>query len=407
MAEQILLSASNMVASLVVVKTAGLEWFGIYSFIFVLTTLVSAFFSTLLHRQMILFIASSTTKERRQVFIVTLLIQAIAIALMVSVLVALLNLYSSSQFVSDYRSEVIAAAVFISTYNFYDLCRQYLYVLDGQRYSLQCTIVYCVTLAIGLVVLVLNVEAMNMVAGVYGLFSLALVVSLLSNRRCRVECQEGEWVSFSYLLGVLKTYYEQGRYRLVGMSVTWAQNQSMTPILMWLGGPLIAGYFSMARLLVMPMAVVNHGLTNSTAPELRRIYEASGTHELRKGIRQYVTLNFAIAVVYLSLLFTMHATGLLYRFVPEYEAVKWYLMIWIVTLLVTMYRHWLTQLFVVSMKFKFLMNVSILALIVTMSGMVGAGYFLENVYIALTFVVVGELLSIVLFRQYLSNKPQS
>ncbi|MDB4224969.1 hypothetical protein N9850_14485, partial [Granulosicoccus sp.] len=62
-AEQVLLSASNMVVSVVVVKIAGLEWFGIYSFIFALTTLVSAFLSTLLHRQMMLIIASSTTQN--------------------------------------------------------------------------------------------------------------------------------------------------------------------------------------------------------------------------------------------------------------------------------------------------------------------------------------------------------
>lgn len=405
-AEQILLSASNMVASLVVVKAAGLEWFGIYSFIFVLTTLVSAFLSTLLHRQMILVIASSTTEDRRRIFLATLTIQAVVVVLIGGALVVFLSQFPESRLVSRFGSEVIAAAVFIGFYNFYDLCRQYLYVLDGQAYSLRCTAVYVFALVVGIVWLMHNVESSDVVAAIYAVFSAALLVSLLSNRKCREECLQGEWVSWAHVLDVLKSYFEQGRFRLVGMLVTWAQNQSMNPILMWLGGPLIAGYFSMARLIVMPMAVVNHGLTNSTTAELRRIYEATGSDDLHRSIAHYSRLNFLLAAAYLLLLFVAHITGLLERFIPEYGAVKWYLLIWIATLLVTMYRHWLTQFFVVSMQFRFLMNVSIAALAVSMTGMISTGYFLENVYLALVFVIVGELLSIILFKRHLATDSQ-
>ena len=398
-----MLSVSNMVASLVVVKTAGLEWFGIYSFIFVLTTLMSAFLSNLLHRQMTLVIASSTPQDRRRVFMATLTIQAVALGVIGSMLILFLKLFAQTRLVSEFGLELIAAAVFIAFYNFYDLCRQYLYVLDKQAYSLRCTLVYVAALALGIAWIVIKVAPSDVVAAMYAMFSVALLVSLASNRQCHKECAEGEWVSWAHVLMVLKTFFEEGRFRLVGMMVTWAQNQSMNPVLMWLGGPLIAGYFSMARLMIMPMAVVNNGLTNSTTPELRRFYQASGAGELKRGIDRYMRLNFLLALVYLVVLFFAHVSGLLSEFVPEYESVKWFLLIWIVTLLVTMYRHWLTQFFVVSMRFRFLMNISIAALAVSMSGMIGAGYFLENVYLALIFVIVGELLSIYLFKRQLSK----
>lgn len=401
--EQILLSASNMLASLVVVKTAGLEWFGIYSFIFVLTTLVSAFFSTLLHRQMILVIASSDERDRRRVFVATLTIQSVVILLIGCILLFFMALFPETRLVSVYGYELIAAAAFIGFYNFYDLCRQYLYVLDGQAYSLRCTLFYVGALALGIVWLVSKVQASDVVASMYALFSVALLISLLSNQKCLKEYRQGEWVSWAHVLDVLKGYFEQGRFRLVGMMVTWAQNQSMNPVLMWLGGPLITGYFSMARLLVMPMAVVNHGLTNSTTPELRRIFEATGADKLHQRIARYTKLNFLMAAAYLLLLLIVHSLGILEQYVPEYEAVKWFLVIWIVTILVTMYRHWLTQFFIVSMQFRFLMNVSIAALAVSMSGMISTGYLLENVYLALIFVIVGEILSIVLFKQRLSR----
>lgn len=400
-AEQVLLSASNMVASLVIVKIAGLEWFGIYSFIFVLATLASAFLSTLLHRQMILVIASSATAKRQKIFKATLAIQSVLLVVIGAVLAIFLILYSETRIVAGYGPEIIASAIFICIYNYYDLCRQYLYVLDAQVYSLRCTLVYVVALLIGVACLIYSVKAANIVAGMYTVFSAAMLISLLSNQKCREEYRKGEWVDWGYILAILKSYFEQGRFRLIGMMVTWAQNQSMNPILMWLGGPLVAGYFSMARLMVMPMAVVNHGLTNSTTPELRRIYEATGGDDLQQGIARYTKFNFLLALVYLVLLFIAHVAGMLEKYVPDYEAVKWFLLIWIATLLVTMYRHWLTQFFVVSMQFRFLMNVSIAALVVSMSGMVGTGYFLENVYLALIFVIVGELLSIVLFKRQL------
>lgn len=402
-AEQIVLSVSNMAASLVVVKTAGLKWFGIYSFIFVMATLISAFFSNLLHRQMVLLIASSSPQDQKRVFIATVAIQAVVIVILGCMLALFVSLFSMTFLVTEFGSELITAAVFVAFYNFYDLCRQYLYVLDKQAYSLRRTLVYIGVLIFGIVWIVLYAPSSDVVASMYGVFGTAFFISLISNRQCHRAFREGEWVSWVHVMTILKSYFAEGRFRLVGMLVTWAQNQSMNPVLMWLGGPLVAGYFSMARLMVMPMAVVNHGLTNSTTSELRRCYEASGAGDLHKGIARYMKLNFMMAALYCIALMLAHATGALNQFVPEYEFVKWFLAIWVVTLLVTMYRHWLTQFFIVSMQFRFLMNVSIAALAVSMSGMISTGYFLENVHVALVFVIVGELLTIVLFKRHLSR----
>ena len=92
-----------------------------------------------------------------------------------------------------------------------------------------------------------------------------------------------------------------------------------------------------------------------------------------------------------------HLNGLFARFVPEYEQVRWFLLIWIATLLVTMNRFWIGQYFVVSMQFRFMMYVGICALAVSLTGMIGVGYGLGNVYLALLFVIVGELVTIAMF----------
>ena len=399
-AEQIVLSASNMLASLVVVGVADMRWFGIYSFIFILATFASAFFSTLLHRQMILRIASSNFAERRRVFLATLVIQAVTLLLLAVLLVLFFNFFSDSELIRNYKMELVAAACFVALYNMFDLCRQYLYVLDGQAYAFRCTVVYAVVLLPGFFWIHLQLGAGQVVASIYGLFCVALLISLASNRRCQQEYLEAQWMGWSYVKQVLFEFFNQGKFRIVGMLITWLQNQSMNPFLMWVSGPLVAGYFSMARLLVMPMAVVNQGLTNSTTPQLRRLFQSYGSQRLKEGVSRYNRINLGLSCVYLAILCLAHIIGLMERFVPSYDNVRWFLLIWVVTLMVTMYRYWLGQIFVVRMQFRFLMQVSIAALLVSMGGMVGIGYFLDNIYLALAFVVVGELITIILFFLY-------
>ena len=387
-----------MVASIVVVKAADVRWFGIYSFIFVLCTLVSAFLSTFLHRQMILFIASHDEEKRQEVFLATLTLQSAALLSAGSMLVFVLLVAGDTiESITLYRQEITAAAIFVALYNTCDLCRQYLYVMDLQIYSFRTSAIYTITLLSLLLWVFLKSDTSSVVALVYSSISFALLVSLCSNRVCQRAVLSARWLGWRYIATVLSDYFDQGRFRIIGLVVTWLQNQSMNPFLMWIGGPLVAGYFSLARLIVMPMAVVNQGLTASTTPRLRRTFQAKGIHELTHSIRRLSLLNLVFSCLYIAILVIAHFSGLLDRFVPEYKQVRWFLLIWIATLLVTMNRFWIGQYFVVSMQFRFMMYVGICALAVSLTGMVGVGYALGNVYIALLFVIVGELVTIAMF----------
>jgi O-antigen/teichoic acid export membrane protein len=237
------------------------------------------------------------------------------------------------------------------------------------------------------------------VTSMFILFSIALVGSLVSNRKCHFEFQSGRWISWRFTWEIFLVYFSQGRYRLVGMLITWVQNQSVNPILMWVSGPVVAGYFSMARLLIMPIAVMNQGLINSTTPELRRIFESSGVIELYERIIKYNLVNIALSSLYLFPLGILHFTGVLNSFIPDYDNIKWYLLIWAMTTLVTMYRGWHGQFFVVSLQFQFLMRVSVIALLVSMTGMVIVSFLLGNIHLALLFIIFGEFVTISLFSR--------
>jgi len=185
-------------ASLVVVKSAGISWFGIYSFLFIMSTLASAILSTMLHRQMLLEISTLEVDERRRVFLATLIMQAVV--LMMSFGIAFLIL----------------------------TCRQYLYATDNQIFSFRCTAIYVGGVCLGLLWILFKIDAEQAVSAVFLVFSSSLAISVLSNRICLNDTRDAQWLGWRYVWSIFVQYFSQSRYRLVGLFVTWTQNQSMT-----------------------------------------------------------------------------------------------------------------------------------------------------------------------------------
>ena len=397
--EQILMSGSNMLASIVVVAAAGVSAFGLYSFVFVLSTLANGVFSTLLHRQMLLDISAASETERAQVFLAT---AAVELSFMITAaLVAALILVSGSYWwdISEHLGLIVAGGLYMCLYNLFDLCRQYLYTTDNQVYSLRCTVLYILPQMLGLGAIYFLRHDASSVSEVYLLFCLCLVISLASNRRARQVLLSATWTGWRAAFGVFRRFFKQGRFSLIGMLVTWLQNQSMNPFLMLVSGPLLAGYFSLGRLLIMPISVISQGLVNSTTPSLRRIFKRDGPYPLRARINSLIYKTLAVSLAYLALLGVAHVSGLLDHFVPDYEEVQWFLVLWILMVHASTYRFWHGQFFVVSMRFRYLLGVGLVALAVSMSGMVIVGIGLGNVKAALLFVVLGELVTIALFHR--------
>lgn len=386
-----------MIASLVVVKSAGVSWFGIYSFMFIMTTLASAILSTMLHRQMLLEISTFEVDERRRVFLATLIMQAVLLMMSLGITLLILKVLNIPATFATYRNEILAACVFVCIYNFYDLCRQYLYATDNQVYSFRCTAIYVGGVCLGLLWILFKTDAERVVSAVFLVFSIGLAISILSNRICLNDTRNAQWLGWRYVWSIFLQYFSKSRYRLVSLFVTWTQNQSMNPFLMWVSGPLAAGYFSLARLLVMPMSVINQGLVNSTTPTLRRIFKNETLENLVQKISSLYRRSMAFSALYLAALCGAHISGLFDRFVPDYNEVKLYLLIWIATLLISTYRFWIGQYFVVSMQFRFTMRVGCVALAVSLTGMVITGYWLGNIHLALLFVIAGELVTIFFF----------
>ena len=402
-AEQMLMSGTNLAVSLVVVRSGGVAALGVYSFLFVLCSLLNGVFSVLLHRQMMLASAAQDDADADATFLATLVLELALATLVVLVSAALaaglaLGTAPSTE-LSRWGAAVGCAVAYLVAYNLFDLFRQFMYTRDAQVASLGCTLVYftCQLAALGATLLLVDGDAA--VATVYAGAAASHAIAVLANRRCRVALARAARPDAARVRALLAGYFGHARFGLLGMLVTWLQNQSMNPFLMLAGGATVAGQFSLARLLVMPVAVVSQGLVNSSTPRLRRAFERDGADAVDAQATRMRRANLFVWLGWTLLLVAGDASGLLARFVPDYADVRWFLGLWVAMLLASLYRFWTGQLFIVSLRFRFLLRTGLAAATVSVSGMLLFGLGLDAIRAALWFAVAGELITIALFAR--------
>ena len=397
--EQILMSGSNMLASIVVLKLGSVSQFGVYSFVYVLSTLIAGVFGTLLHRQMMLQIASEDQATRQRIFLATIAVELIGLLGFIVLLSGLMALLSIWFNVQAYASIAVAGGFHVVLMVLFDACKQYSYTTENQVYSLRSTATYVIIQLLMMALIFASVPGETLVESIYGALCAGFAGSLLANRLCRNALRDAQWTQWSDAWAVLSGYFRQGRFSLLGMAITWAQNQSMNPFLMLISGPTVAGYFSLGRLMIMPMAVASQGLVNSSTPTLRRLYNQQGAQPMSACINTFILKTSLFSVLYTALLLAGHLSGVFARIVPGYAEVQWFLALWIVLVSCSIWRFWRGQFFVVSMQFKFLLRVSIAALCVTATGMFVFGILMRSFQLALFSVIAGELVAIALYRR--------
>jgi len=269
-------------------------------------------------------------------------------------------------------------------------------IFIGQVFSLECTVVVVTLQFIGFAALLVFDQPSLPVFSYYIVLALGFVGGIVVNHVCIRVLLRAKWRGWGFTFAKMRSYWQHARFSLVGMSITWLQNQSVTPLLLLLTNPLVVGYFSFARLMVMPLSVINQGLINNSTPQLRRLAEKQTPASVSTKLRELSRVNMLISIVYILLLSASHLSGIFDKLVPDYNAIAWFLGFWVISLIVTMQRFWISQFFVVHMQFKFLLISSAIVALFSLTGMITTGYLFDSVTIPLMFFIGGELLFIVM-----------
>ena len=400
-ADQVLLSLANLIVAYLLLASVGVEIFGLYSFLMVMCNLVSGGFSSVIHGQMVLRIAGKRQTIKRSVFRSTFYLYMTLFSIFALLSGIVLSRLDVIPYFEGNVRAIAAAGIFCFLLSMFDLFRKYTYVLARQEVSVISTLVYFLLLIS--IFTFYKFENSAALFSIFALLSLCKLIAICVNYLCLKELFYAQKMKLSTRLNLLKKYWEQGRFSFLGMLTSWVQNQGITPLLLFFAGPLVVGYFNLARLLTVPVTVVNTGLINSALPRLREIYNKAGLGKVSSSVSKYLNINLILSAIYFVILFMFHYFGLLEMVFPDYNEVVVFLLVWSVVTVTILYRSWLTQQYVVALKFKFLLFVGLLSAAVTY-GFIFILYFpSKNYYTVPVSVFLGEVFLLLMLLRQKSN----
>lgn len=387
--DQVILSGASFVTAFVVIGRSGVESFGIYSVILVFCILAQQSLASFLHGQMTLRTTGRARRVQNSALRSTLTLCTL-IYLGAALLVVLL-VSTIGEFFSENRLEVVVAICFAYLLTVFELFRRFLYQINRQDFSLICTLTYFCVLAVGLVFLYFSTVTDRTVLYVFSLYCLALIAGILHNTITIKAIRNGRRVRVAVRLRLLRKYLEQGRFSLAGFLVTWLQNQGITPLLMFIGGAVVVGQFNIARMLMMPVVVVNTGIVSSAMPRLREIYRRGERKEVKRRAASFTIGNLLVSGLYCVGLLILVISGVMEKYIPDYSEVLPFLSTWGAAIFATVVRSWVTIYFIAAMKFRFLLLAGLSATAISLLLMALVHVLNLAFYLLPVCVLVGEL----------------
>ncbi len=399
--DQAITSFANLLSSVIVLKTAGVSWFGIYSFIMVICVLVNNSFSSILHGQMVLRISATRAKIRTRFFQMTFIVFSMAYAFLIFFLLGLYYLFS--EHLEVYKWELVFALTFTYCLALYELFKRFLYVVNDQITSFICTLIYFGTLISGLFLVYKFANQKHTVTGVFLVFTVAYLMATIFNKHCIRVLVGTKPISKRRTAILLAAYFKHGKFAFLGQMVTTLQNQGITLFLMLVGGASVVGYFNLARLLTVPVVVFNLGLTNGFTSRIRIRFKQAGLGSVNDYIMKISYLSMVFSLFYFIALAVFHHYQLITSVFPDYPQASPFLLFWAAVTMLTIFRSWRTLFFMVSLNFEFLLRSGIVALLATTLAAIILYYSTSNYYTLPIAVMLGEVTLLVILGREISK----
>ena len=402
--EQAGLSANNFLYSLLIVRLVGVDALGVYGFWFVMCQLLANLNVSMVINQMVLRVADGTVAEQRTVLAATFRLLLALQAVQTLALSALVALRPPEHGAIGFTLAVVA---YTATLNLAEAARQYLYMRSRQRLSLIYT---AFGLSIGAAGFALELfldpvrEPANAAFWFQALGQACYVAIALS----AFHRPRQAWLdSREVVADVGRSYWRHGRFATAGAAVTWLQNQSVTPLLMFLFGATAVGYYHVARMIVTPVNMIATGLAKSALPQVRRAWGTGDPDALAAEASVHRSLNMRLVVGYVALAGAVLAVGSIAGLIELRPGVLWMFAATVFVMILSNYRFWTSQQFVVRMRFAYLLRLGIVASALTVAAMLVAGAVLRDAALVILASAIGEIFLIVVLDKALASEAET
>ncbi len=402
--EQSGLSANNFFYSLVIITFAGVGELGVYAFWFVVCQFMGMLTMGLATRQMVLEYADKSWVERLNGFWATCAIVLVLQVVQVLMLGALVHFFPPENGALVFWS---ALAVYSVSFNLAELYRQFYYMGSRQRLSLCYSTISVASGALGFLVFSISrvFDAPELSAFWFlACGNLIYIAFTYCSMKQRIQVSGPSSATARQLF---QQYRKHGVPATGGMLVTWMQNQSVTPLLMFMLGPLVVGYYSVARMIITPLNMVTTGLSKSALPQIRKAYGDGNQPALDLAIRAHRQTNMRIVYYYVTLVVI---GGLLTQLFGMLDASDTQIAMFVATLLVASlsnYRFWISQYFVVRMQFGIILRLGIVASCATVIMMLIGGLVAKSALWVVFGPALGEIILIFTTKHKLGRPFES
>jgi len=396
--EQSGLSGCNFLYSLLIIQLAGVSDLGVYSFWFVVCQFMGMLTIGLSTRQMVLQFSDEPFAAQRRGFATTCRLVAGLQLAQAALIGGMVMIHPPT---AGALVLWLALTAYSASLNYAELFRQYYYLRSRQRLSFwfSATSLTFSTAAFVLFMVVGSVEAPELSA--FWFLALGNLGFVYSAHRALSRSGAVAAPRLAEVIALCRTYWKPGIPATGGMLVTWMQNQSATPLLMFMLGPLWVGYYSLARMIVMPVNMLTAGLSKSALPQIRRAFGDGDGDALERSIEGHRRTNLNLVYGYVVLVGLVWGVG---RYFGRFKAGDALIPMFVATVLVLILsnlRFWKTQHFVVRMRFGLLLRLGIYASAVTVAMMLGGGLVLESAFWVVLAPALGEVLLILMLRHHL------
>ncbi len=397
-ADQLLLSATGFGTSVVIVKALGVEQLGVYSAFLVIVTLLQTCFSSVCSGQMLLFISSKPPKIMSMFFRLTSIMWCVwGAVLLAAAAVAYSALNLAGQ--PEYALVSVLSLLCVWGLSLFEQNRKLLYVLGKYQKSVAVTLVFVITHVCLTLILAIRFKDLLTVSTVFASLALSYFFACVVNNVFWNHLHSTRKIKSALAWPLFKRFVIQGKFAMGGLILSWVQNQSISLILLIFFGPRIAGLFSLGRLVVTPVTVINLGLTNGLLPTLRRNAANKQYKEMYSLSKRYTAYGLATVLLFCALTFLAFQFKWVLAAAPELIEAKKYIVLWFAISFVVVWRTWATQFFIALLEFKKLLRLSIISTLFTTVGIFSLIFLGFPALIVAMMVLAGEVLILLMINR--------
>lgn len=211
-------------------------------------------------------------------------------------------------------------------------------------------------------------------------------------------------LKWSVVKGVWVAFWENGRWALGGVAITWMQNQSYVFLMTYYMGPEGVGLANAGRMFITPFGFLIPAMTQVLLPYLSETREKSERNAIRKGAAFSVSLS-AASVIYVC--FALLIYDFLYSILigksGNFESVYTFSCLWFAVLVAQSFREGVSVTMQSLAEFKRITKALIYSASLTVMASIFIAYIVWPGFMVLC-VAMGEVFLSLLMFAFLANK---